>query len=64
MSSLSDKHETRECVVAIRGKTTVLMTTCHKDCLHYASSVKAVVSCFEFTTFVVARNLIPARCSR
>ena len=29
------KHGTRECVVAIRGKIAVLMTACHKDCLHY-----------------------------
>ena len=30
------KHGTRECVVAIRGKTAVLVTACHKCCLHYA----------------------------
>ena len=45
------KHGTRECVVAIMGKTTMFATACHKDCLHYAQSVNEVVCCLGFATY-------------
>ena len=44
------KHGTRECAIATKGKTVVLVTACYKCCLHYAQSVKVVIRYFGFTT--------------
>ena len=53
MTSLSDKkHESRGCVVATRGKTTVLVLAGARIVYFMQSSFNAVVCCFEFTLWV------------
>ena len=45
------KHGTRECVVATKDKTVVIVSACYKCCLHYALSAKAFVCCFELSAY-------------
>src|SRR3954465_3670616 len=52
MSSLSDKQETRGCVVATRDKTTVLVPAGARIVYFTQSSFNIVVCCFEFTLLV------------
>src|SRR3954462_6450667 len=52
MSILSQKHETRGCVVATRDKTTVLVPAGARIVYFTQSSFNAVVCCFEFTLWV------------
>ena len=66
------KHGTKECVVATKGKTVVLVNTCYKCCLRLRVTsvaytmhrvLKQSSVALGSQHIVVARNLIPARCS-
>ena len=52
MSSLSDKYETRGCVVASRGRTMVLVLAGARIVYFTQSSFNSVVYCFGFTLWV------------